>query len=233
MMLTISDVDRAGPQPARQVLNWVREYLGGADAERERLQRKFVCPFIPGALQRETIWLDVVAGAVTPAAVEATMRAQVHLFHHTAPITGVDVQYKTILTLFPGVTENTAPELIDQVQRTLKLEVVTQHLLMIGELHPWNWTEAAGFLGEGIYPNRSPVPLLALRVIVSQDYPKFLKVPIRAGTAVNDFLADLRYQIAYYDALIRWAPIENHPSRRQQWQELLAEKCRLLSELSG
>jgi hypothetical protein len=50
------EVDLSGSEAARKVLAWVRDYLGAADADRARLGRKYVCPFIPDALGRKTLW---------------------------------------------------------------------------------------------------------------------------------------------------------------------------------
>ena len=154
------------------------------------------------------------------------------VFSKLEPRTGAGVQFKTILMVFPGVRTEDAPSVIDAVQAKLKPSFVHDHHLMIGEFHELNMTEAVGFPGKNIFPNRSPVPMLAIRVIVIQDFPKFLKPDIRPGHEQEDFLLMVRNQCAYYDALLLWAPPGQDPARRRElWQAKLAESRQLLAEL--
>jgi hypothetical protein len=213
-LLKPDDIDRDGPPPAQEVLDWVRNYLGTADAE-PILGRKYVCPFIPGSLERGSLYIVVADDVTDVTGVERVINEYRVVFHEIEPIEGEETRYKTILVLFPGIAEEDANEAIDGLQAQLKRAIVTEDLLMIGELHPRNQTRAVGVDAE-VYPNRSPVPLLALRVIVSQDWERFLQVPLDKESPSEVVIQQLEYQRAHKLALLRWAP--NRDAKSAAWE---------------
>jgi hypothetical protein len=227
-LLSPSEVDREGSRAARDVLRWVREYLGAERAE-PRLPRKFVCPFIPAALAAQTLFIAVAPDVVDAKGTEEAMEYFRQKFHEIEPKAGPEVRYKTIIVVFPDLPEANVNDAIDGVQRKLKASFVQKSHLMIGELHPRNMTEAAGHTGEGIYPNRTPLPVLAIRVIVAPDLKKFLVPDNGPEHAEEDYILFTRYQIAYYEALLLFYP-RTAPTRTL-WQTVLEEQKELLQKL--
>ena len=86
-------------------------------------------------------------------------------FHRMQPTAGDGVLFKTILVLFPGVTDYTK---IDKAQQVLKEKSVPNGL-MIGQFYPG--CAAPGIRNSGFKPLQSPIPLLAIRHMVGSDLP--------------------------------------------------------------
>lgn len=230
-LLTPEQVDSSGPQAAATVLEWVREYLGTANAD-PQLGRVYVCPFIPPALGQHTLWLVVAAGVADAHGSKNVASAAPAVFDQLSPTSGHEVRAKTILIVFPDIDAGDAGSAIDDVQAELKTSFVLDHQLMIGEFHEANLTDAVGFEGQGIYPNRSPVPMLAVRPIVAADYPKFLGFK-GEDPSREEFLRDLRFHRAYFQAMCRWS----HPSALRQhsaeWEIQIAQLGELMEDEEG
>lgn len=230
-LLSPSEIDRNGSAAAREVLAWVRDYLGKANGE-PRLNRKYVCPFIPSALDANTVMIAVAPDVMDAVGTEQTINHFRETFHKIPPVTGVGAQSKTIIVVFPNLRDEIVDEAIDGVQRKLKASCVHDDLLMIGELHPGNMTDAAGFPNQGIYPNRTPLPVLALRVIVSPDLKKFLTPEIREDHAEEDFVLFTRNRVAYYQALLKYSHADPGSPREKEWKGHLRESRLLLKLLT-
>lgn len=230
-LLSPSEIDRDGSPAASEVLAWVRNYLGKENGER-RLNRKYVCPFIPPALAANTVMIAVAPDVTDAVGTEETINHFRKKFHEIPPVSGVGAQSKTIIVVFPNLPDGVVDEAIDGVQRKLKASCVHDDLLMIGELHSGNMTEAAGFPDQGIYPNRTPRPVLALRVIVSPDLKKFLTPEIREDHAEEDFVLFTRNCVAYYRALLKYSPAEPGSQREKEWQGHLRQNRLLLKVLT-
>jgi hypothetical protein len=71
------------------------------------------------------------------------------------------------LILFPDVSPEEAPDLIDRTKEELKPSFVQQGL-MLGEFHRSN--ESPGLHNPNFRPLRSPIPMLAIRHMVSSDF---------------------------------------------------------------
>jgi hypothetical protein len=149
------------------VLAWVREFL--AKPHHDLGRKGSVCPFIPGALDHGTIWLAVPAADTEG---ETGMEEVIHRYRQAflqlEPTAGDLVMFKTILLVFPAVTEEEAPYLIDKMQHRLKAAFVDDGL-MIGQFHARNGEP--GLHNPEFRPLRSPVPLLAIRWMVASDLP--------------------------------------------------------------
>jgi hypothetical protein len=224
-LLSIDTVDSTGPQAAQHALAWVRDYLGTRDVE-PRINRPFVCPFIPASLQRETLWIIVADGIHEASGTEQVIRDAAACFHALEPRTGSMVRFKTILVVFPDVLPDDAPACIDVVQKTVKSDVVPSRLLMVGQFHELNQDPSAAHAD--VRPFQSPVPMLALRVIVNEDYPKFLEVK---GDNEEDIMADFSNHRAWYAANLRWAPQRAIAEHGNEWQIQIEEFTRLLTDL--
>jgi hypothetical protein len=97
--------------------------------------------------------------------IERTVRGMVTEFHRLPPTEGSDVLLKTILILFPTVTSYS---IIDEAQRRLKNQFVAMGL-MIGQFYPG--CQEPGLWNPQFRPLQSPLALLAVRHMVSSDFP--------------------------------------------------------------
>jgi Domain of unknown function (DUF6875) len=166
-LYTAEDIDHGADPPAAlvRVLAWVRDFLAKPHPDLGR--NGSVCPFIPRALEHGTVWL-ALPSADEGGGIEETIDRYREAFLQLEPTTGDLVAYKTILLVFPEVTDEQAPELIDGMQRRLKAAFVEDGL-MIGQFHAHN--DEPGLHNAQFRPLRSPVPLLAIRWMVLSDLP--------------------------------------------------------------
>jgi hypothetical protein len=170
-LLRISDVEResAPTSPLRCVLEWMRGFLA---QPHPRLGRKgSVCPFVPIALELDTIWMTEVAEDVPSLErISASIIEYRDVFLATEPTSGPEAINKAFLVTFPSLShlgpEGTA--IIDTVQASLKKYFVDMGL-MLGEFHPAN--DSPGLRNPDFRPLRSPIPMLAIRHMVESDLP--------------------------------------------------------------
>jgi hypothetical protein len=166
--LAMSHPDRG---PLNVALVWIRDFL--SHGHRDIGRANSVCPFIPAALAKETLWL-ATSEAVDPIDVEQVMVGLANSFETTIPTFGPDAQFAAYVVVFPGVPLEYAPSSIDAVQNRLKPSFVERGL-MIGEFHQGNRTPAVSpGATPGFFPNRAPISMLAIRSAVSGDQ-KFLR----------------------------------------------------------
>lgn len=149
-----------------QMLCFLREFLA---KPHPLLGRKGpVCPFIPTALRKNTVYMAIVRTGpeVTPADIEEIVRPIAGRFEALEPTQGIMTSYKAVLMVFPDIDLSEAKVLIDGVQESLKPQFVSKGL-MIGEFHKNN--NASGLRNPDFYPLRTPVPTLAIRHMVTGD----------------------------------------------------------------
>jgi hypothetical protein len=147
-----------------EILAWIRDFVAEPHPDLGRTGP--VCPFIPHALRENTIWLAAPAASLDE--MDKLIHEYRHEFTKLDPTTGPLLPYKTIVLVFPAVTREQAPELIDKLQWRVKPEFVADGL-MIGQFHPDN--NEPGVHNSDFRPLRSPVPLLVIRAMVGTDLP--------------------------------------------------------------
>ncbi|MFT7839286.1 hypothetical protein Q5530_24340 [Saccharothrix sp. BKS2] len=149
----------------RTVFRWANDYLCGPHPDLGR--RGAVCPFTDTSLQRGLFYLSVHPGSPgDPDELAALLLHYRDWFTELEPRTGPSAQFKTILVLFPDLTDF---GVVDRAQQELKPEY-TRDGLMLGEFHPGP-PEKAGLWNPAFRPLHSPVPLLAVRHMVPTDFP--------------------------------------------------------------
>ena len=143
---------------------WATNYLAAPHPELGR--DGSVCPFTATSISKAMFWVGCVDSSdLTAEEIEITAAGMVNEFRRLPPTTGPDTLLKTILILFPAVTDYS---MIDEVQRRLKGEYVAKGL-MLGQFHPG--CEEPGIRNASFRPLRSPVALLAIRHMVNSDFP--------------------------------------------------------------
>jgi hypothetical protein len=208
-LMPISQVERllSPDNPLRITAAWMRSFLGRPHRELGRPGP--VCPFVPGAIMQDTIWLGQVSfGPSDKQAIVEAIGMFRDMFRNLEPVTGDLSMMKAIMIVFPNIDIDNAG-VIDEVQGELKAKFVADGL-MIGEFHERN--ESPGLRNENFRPLRSPIPGLAIRFMVDTDLP-FLKrmtypPPLRAEfirSYLRRMLADSMNRVsidAALDALV-------------------------------
>jgi hypothetical protein len=142
---------------------WVDAFLSASNLNLGRSGP--VCPFTRGASERDLLWVSTVPGqALELKEVERELHAFTDLFRKLEPTVGSDALLKAILITFPELDDIT---MIESLQRDLKSEFVAAGL-MIGEFYPG--CTAPGMWNPDFRPLDCPVPLIAIRQMVSSDF---------------------------------------------------------------
>jgi hypothetical protein len=150
-----------------ETMEWVINFLAKPHPDLGRAGP--VCPFLPRALQMNTIRLTVIrAKNLEQQQVEEIVRCYRDIFLELEPREGQTAFYKAIMLIFPDVHIEEAFKLIDGVQQKLKPFFVEAGL-MIGEFHKRN--ESPGLHNPNFRPLRSPIPMLGIRYMVESDLP--------------------------------------------------------------
>lgn len=87
-------------------------------------------------------------------------------FKGIEPSSGPKAQYKAIVLIFPFISLDEAPIMIDALQKAMKPKFVAEGL-MVGEFHKLN--NACGLHNDNFFPLRTPHPCLAIRNMVPSD----------------------------------------------------------------
>jgi hypothetical protein len=165
--------------------NWLRSSLAKPHSNLGRIGP--VCPFMPKALNLNSIRLKVIRSKnLDRQDISTLVLNYLNAFLDLEPKDPEAAIYKAIILIFPDVTHEDAPRLIDSVQKQLKALFVESGL-MLGEFHKYN--ETPGLHNPDFRPLRSPIPMLAIRFMVESDLPFLL--------GADDLHCRVRYLEAY------------------------------------
>ena len=155
----------------RAVADWVKTFVTRPNKDLGRAGP--VCPFVPGSLERKTLWLapEQIADQSVPDAVEL-IRGYVRLFLSAQPVEGDDADYKSIVIVFPDLASDRAQAFLDDVLEQLGAPSYVQEGLVLGEFYEGN--EATAIYNPSFRPFTSPVPFLLMRLAVISDWKFFL-----------------------------------------------------------
>jgi hypothetical protein len=193
-LMRVSEVERECEPTSTLagMLKWVREFIG---APHPNLGRSgSICPFVPGALNMDTIWISEVADAEpTVDSISEVIKEYRNVFLATEPTKSPDSINKAFLVAFPTLSARGAEgaALVDKVQYRLKPYFVDQGM-MLGEFHSMN--ESPGLRNPDFRPLRSPVPMLAIRLMVESDLP-FMTRDLYAPAERAAFLRSYLYRL--------------------------------------
>ena len=163
----LGDVPAQDVEAVRTALEWAREFLA---APHEGLGRKGpVCPYIKHAFDEHLVHaISRPETSCTDPGLHEAVSAARHTFtalQQEAP-RGRE-HLVSVLVVLPRIDRSSAVELED-LHRALKDEFVAEGL-MIGQFHPR--CQARGLWSAQFRPLQSPVPLLAIREMISSDLP--------------------------------------------------------------
>jgi hypothetical protein len=132
-----------------------------------------VCPFVPGALERKTLWLapEQIADRDVPDVVELVNGYQ-RLFLDAQPTDGDDATYKVIIVVFTDLSADRAQGVFDDVLQHLAVPSYVEDGIVFGPFHEGH--EGTAIYNSSFRPFRSPVPFLFVRHGVISDWKFFL-----------------------------------------------------------
>ena len=154
------------------VADWIKTFVAGPNKNLGRAGP--VCPFVPRACERKTLWLapERVANQSVPDLVQLVSGYK-RLLLGAHPIEGDDANYKAILVVFTDVSADRAKEYLDDVQiQRLKRLSYAEDGVVLGEFHERN--EGAAIRNLSFQPFKAPVPFLLMRLAVISDWMFFL-----------------------------------------------------------
>lgn len=155
----------------RAVADWIGSYVIKPHEELGRPGP--VCPFVPGALERKTLWRapEQIADRDVPAVVEFVSGYQ-RLFLDAQPTHGDDPKYKVIVVVvFTDLAADRPPGVFDDVLAQLAAPSYVEDGIVFGPFYPGQ--EGTAIYNPSFRPFRSPVPFLFVREGVVSDW-KFL-----------------------------------------------------------
>ena len=132
-----------------------------------------VCPFVPGARERQTLWLaaqEVADRSVLD--VVQVVNDYKKLFLRMKPIDGDDADYKAVVVVFPDLLADGAREFFDEVLEHLQVPSYVEDGVVVGAFYERN--EGSALYNADFRPFKSPVPFLLIRRAVVSDWKFFL-----------------------------------------------------------
>ncbi|CAM4011821.1 DUF6875 domain-containing protein [Smaragdicoccus niigatensis] len=152
------------------VRDWVESYLSQPSPLVGRSGP--VCPFTTPSIERRLLWVGRVDDRHPDVEqISGVLRNLVKQFADIEPTSGRDSLLKAIILTFPNVTDYSV---IDDIQRTLKPHFIKDGL-MIGQFYPG--CAEPGLWNPHFRPLSSPLPLIAVRQMVSSDFPFLRSTP--------------------------------------------------------
>jgi hypothetical protein len=153
------------------VADWIKTYVVKPHKDLGRAGP--VCPFVPGALDRKTLWLapEQIADRDVPAVVQL-MNGYKSLFLDAQPTDGDDTIYKVIVVVFTDLSADRAKDLFGDVLQHLAVPSYVEDGILFGPFYEGN--EGTAIYNSGFRPFQSPVPFLFVRHGVISDWKFFL-----------------------------------------------------------
>jgi hypothetical protein len=132
-----------------------------------------VCPFVPGSLERKTLWLapEQIADRDVPDVVEL-MNGYKRLLFDTRPTDGDDVVYNVIVVVFSDLPAARAQGVFDEVLKQLAVPSYAEDGILFGPYYEGH--EGTALYNSNFRPFQSPVPFLFVRHGVTGDWKFFL-----------------------------------------------------------
>jgi hypothetical protein len=155
----------------RAVAEWIKTFVARPHKDLGRAGP--VCPFVPMAFERKTLWLapERIAGRSLPDVVQL-INGYKKLFLDAPPIGGEDANYKSIVVVFTDLPADRVKTFFDDVLQHLGVPSYAEDGLVLGGFYERN--EASAIYNSGFRPFTPPVPFLLMRHAVISDWKFFL-----------------------------------------------------------
>ena len=154
----------------RTVADWIKTFV--TKPHKDLGRDGLVCPFVPEAMQRKTLWLasEHIAGRSVADIVELVNGYKTQLLQQ--PFHGEGVNYNSIVVVFTDLSADRAKGLFDDVLKQLAVPSYVEDGLVMGGFYESN--EGTAVYNQGFRPFMSPVPFLLMRHAVISDWKFFL-----------------------------------------------------------
>jgi Domain of unknown function (DUF6875) len=164
----LADGDRTA---LRAVADWTKAFVAKPHAELGRPGP--VCPFVPGALERNTLWLaaEHVAGRGPDEIAERITDYQ-RLFLEARPVNGEDTVYKSYVVVFIDLPVDRAGAFFDDLLARIAIPSYAKDGFVMGGFFESN--QGTALYSTTLRPFTSPVPFLLVRQAVVSDWKFFL-----------------------------------------------------------
>jgi hypothetical protein len=155
----------------RAVADWIETFV--AMPHKDLGRARPVCPFVPGSLERKTLWLapEQIADSSVPAVVEL-MHGYIRRLLDVRPTDGDDAKYKVIVVVFADLPADRAQGVFDDVLQHLAASSYAADGVLFGPFYEGN--EGTAIYNASFRPFMSPVPFLFVRLGVVSDWKFFL-----------------------------------------------------------
>ena len=153
------------------VADWIKTFVVRPHKDLGRAGT--VCPFVPGSLQRKTLWLagEQIADRGVSEVVEL-MSGYKRLLLDTRPTEGNDVIYNVIVVVFTDLSADRAKGVFDDVLKQLAVPSYVEDGVLFGPYYEGN--QGTAIYNSSFRPFQSPVPFLFVRHGVAGDWKFFL-----------------------------------------------------------
>jgi hypothetical protein len=153
------------------VAEWIRSYV--VKPHKDLGRAGTVCPFVPGSLERKTLWLapERIAGRDDSEVVEL-MDGYRRLLLETQSTDREDVVYNVIVVVFSDLPADRAEGVFANVLNHLAIPSYAEDGVLFGPYYEGN--EATAIYNPSFRPFESPVPFLFVRHGVIGDWKFFL-----------------------------------------------------------
>src|SRR5690349_23651529 len=115
----------------RAVADWIKTFV--ARPHKDLGRAGTVCPFVPGALERKTLWLapEQIAGRDVQGVVEL-MSSYKSLFLDAQPTDGDDASYKVVVVVFTDLSADRAQGVFGDVLQQLAVPAYAEDGILFG-----------------------------------------------------------------------------------------------------
>jgi hypothetical protein len=153
------------------VADWIKTFV--VKPHKDLGRAGTVCPFVPGSLERKTLWLapERIADWDVPEVVEL-MRGYKKLLLDIRPTDGDDLVYNVIVVVFSDLPADRAQSVFDDVLRDLAVRSYVEDGILFGPYYEGN--EGTALYNSSFRPFQSPVSFLFVRHGVTGDWKFFL-----------------------------------------------------------
>ena len=155
----------------RAVEDWIEAFVSMPHKDLGRTGP--VCPFVPGALDRKTLWLaSERIGDRSSLDVVKLIGSYKNRFRDVQPTDGDGVNYKAMVVVFTDLAADRAKGFFDEVLKQLAIPSYAEDGLVLGAFYEGN--QATAIYNRDFRPFTSPVPFLLMRHAVISDWKFFL-----------------------------------------------------------
>ncbi len=155
----------------RAVADWIKSFV--ARPHKDLGRSGPVCPFVPRAWERQTLWLAPARTAGRSVLdIAQLINGYRKLFLDAQPVDGDDADDKSIVVVFTDLPADRAKELFDDVLQHVGVSSYAEDGLVLGGFYETN--EGSAIYNPSFRPFTAPVPFLLMRHTVISDWKFFL-----------------------------------------------------------